>query len=140
MGENEECAEMIQAVGKFYRVSLSGGRQVVTVRDELDCVKNYIRIPNIRYGDTITVKYSVDDRLLDQQVLKLILQPIVENAIHHGINAKYKRERSASRPTVIWTISFFRHRRRKRHKPGENPGHFTRKSRNRTLRLRLQHH
>ncbi len=91
MGENEECAEMIQAVGKFYRVSLSGGRQVVTVRDELDCVKNYIRILNIRYGDTITVKYSVDDRLLDQQVLKLILQPIVENAIHHGINAKYKK-------------------------------------------------
>jgi two-component system sensor histidine kinase YesM len=91
MGENEECAEMIQAVGKFYRVSLSGGRQVVTVRDEIECVKNYVRILNIRYGDTITVKYSVDEELLDCEVLKLILQPIVENAIHHGINAKYEK-------------------------------------------------
>lgn len=91
MGENEECAEMIQAVGKFYRVSLSGGRQFVTVHDEIECVKNYVKILNIRYGGTIAVKYSIEDMLLDQKVLKLILQPIVENAIHHGINAKYEK-------------------------------------------------
>lgn len=82
---------MIQEVGKFYRVSLSGGRQVVTVRDEIECVKSYVRILNIRYGDTITVKYSVAEELMDCEVLKLILQPIVENAIHHGINAKYEK-------------------------------------------------
>ena len=84
-GQKDSCFQMTQALGQFYRNSLNSGRQIVTVQDEIDCVKNYITILNIRYDNKITLECEIQEDVLEWKVLKLILQPIVENAVHHGI-------------------------------------------------------
>lgn len=84
-GQQESCVEMTQALGQFYRNSLNSGKQIVTVRDEVECVKNYVTILNIRYDNKINLECDIQEDILDCRILKLILQPIVENAVHHGI-------------------------------------------------------
>lgn len=81
----DRCFQMTQALGQFYRNSLNSGKQVVTVRDELDCVYNYITILNIRYDNKINLICDVQEEIMDYDILKLVLQPIVENAVYHGI-------------------------------------------------------
>lgn len=88
IGEQEKSFQMTQALGRFYRNSLNSGRQMLYVSEELDIIKNYMTIINIRYDDNIDIVYKVDERLKDALILKLILQPLVENAIHHGMRQK----------------------------------------------------
>ena len=76
---------MTQALGQFYRNSLNSGRQIVTVQDEIDCVKNYVTILNIRYDNKINLECEIQEDILACKILKLVLQPVVENAVHHGI-------------------------------------------------------
>ena len=61
---------------------------MITVREELDIIKSYMTIINIRYNNEISIEYKVDENLLDILMLKLILQPLVENAVHHGMRQK----------------------------------------------------
>ena len=84
-GQQESCIEMTQALGQFYRNSLNSGKQIVTVQDEVECIKNYVTILNIRYDNKINLECEIEEDILDCKILKLILQPIVENAVHHGI-------------------------------------------------------
>ncbi len=84
-GEHEELPRIITSLSGFYRKSLAKGRDVVTVKDEIDHVCYYIEIQNKRYNDAIHVVWSVDDTLLGCPIMKLLLQPIVENAIMHGL-------------------------------------------------------
>lgn len=58
------------------------------MREELDIIKNYMTIINIRYDDKISISYEIEENLLDVLILKLILQPLVENAVHHGMRQK----------------------------------------------------
>jgi two-component system sensor histidine kinase YesM len=76
---------MTQALGSFYRNSLNSGMDFVTIHDEIECIKSYITILNIRYDDKIKMDYEVEEGLLNCKILKLLLQPLVENAVHHGI-------------------------------------------------------
>ena len=84
-GQQESCFQMTQALGQFYRNSLNSGRQIVTVQDEIDCVKNYVTILNIRYDNKINLECEIQDEIFEWKMLKLVLQPVVENAVHHGI-------------------------------------------------------
>jgi two-component system sensor histidine kinase YesM len=84
-GQQESCFRMTQALGQFYRNSLNSGRQIVTVQDEIDCVKNYVTILNIRYDNKINLECEIQDEIFEWKMLKLVLQPVVENAVHHGI-------------------------------------------------------
>jgi len=84
----DSCFKMTQALGQFYRNSLNSGKQIVTVQDELDCVRNYVTILNIRYDNKIRLIFDVQEDILDCNMLKLVLQPIVENAVYHGIRCK----------------------------------------------------
>ena len=77
--------EQMQQLEKDYENS---GCQVITVREELDIIKSYMTIINIRYNNEISIEYKVDENLLDILMLKLILQPLVENAVHHGMRQK----------------------------------------------------
>ena len=61
---------------------------MIPVREELDIVKSYMTIINIRYENEISIRYQVDEKLMDTLMLKLILQPLVENAVHHGLRQK----------------------------------------------------
>lgn len=86
--DNENCLKMTQALGSFYRNSLSSGKDFVTVEDEQNCIDSYITILNIRYEDKIKLLWEIEDGIKQEPILKLILQPIVENAVHHGIRYK----------------------------------------------------
>ncbi|MDR3593919.1 histidine kinase [Clostridium sp.] len=81
----EECTmKMIQALSKFLKVSLSKGSDVISISDEIEHVKSYMDIQKIRNNDLFTYEIYCDPEMLYCKVLKLILQPIVENAIKHG--------------------------------------------------------
>ncbi len=86
--EAEEIRTIVGALSKFYRLSLGGGEDTVTVRDELEHVKTYVQIQNLRYEDNIKLIVDVPPALQGCQMLKLVIQPLVENAISHGIMLK----------------------------------------------------
>lgn len=81
----DECTmKMIQALSKFLRVSLSKGSDVISISDEIEHVKSYMDIQKIRNNDLFSYEVACDEEILYCKILKLILQPIVENAIKHG--------------------------------------------------------
>jgi len=81
----EEIALMVSALSKFYRISLSGGKDIVTLKEAVELVKDYLTIQNIRFKGKISYYFDISDELMRYRVPKLILQPIVENSIYHGI-------------------------------------------------------
>jgi two-component system, sensor histidine kinase YesM len=83
-----DISQMIQSLSKFYKLSLSNGRDIVTIRDELEHVELYVQIQNKRYKNRIILILDVEKEILDCKIPKLLLQPIVENAIIHGIFEK----------------------------------------------------
>lgn len=87
MGEMDEVVRIVDALGIYYRLSLGRGREVVTVGDEVEMVRQYLAIQQIRYGDMFTFSCLPDERAASQPILKLVLQPLVENALYHGIRA-----------------------------------------------------
>lgn len=86
----DNCFKMTQALGSFYRNSLNSGLDFIAVEEEIKCIENYITILNIRYENKINLTYEVEDGLNQCRILKLLLQPLVENAVHHGIKANEK--------------------------------------------------
>lgn len=85
MGNGDKVASRaILYLSDFYRITLSKGKQDITIREELNLLESYLKIQRMRFDDSIEVEYELDESLLDVHVVKLTLQPIVENAIHHG--------------------------------------------------------
>lgn len=79
---------MTSALAKLFRLSISKGKQFIPIASEIEHVKNYLQIQKMRYGDKLQYEIHIPDTLTEYITLKLLLQPIVENAIYHGI--KYK--------------------------------------------------
>lgn len=84
---NEEAAFMISQLAKLFRISLSKGRTVIPVRDELQHARSYMNIQKIRYKNTFSVEFQVDPSIEDCCTVKLILQPLLENAINYGVSS-----------------------------------------------------
>lgn len=84
-GKNEEVVTMITSLSRFFRVSLSKGNNVIPIRDELAHIRNYLIIQNIRFKNKFEFEIQASDGVMELRTLKLLLQPIVENAIYHGI-------------------------------------------------------
>lgn len=84
MGENQVASQMVGNLSSFFRLSLSKGRELITIRDEVEHLKSYIAIQQVRY-DQLTYDLYIDDDILDNSIVKLTLQPLVENAIYHGL-------------------------------------------------------
>lgn len=84
---NEEVGEMTVALGKLMRFSLSG-RTFITMREEVESLKNYFRIQKMRYSDKLNLEISVPKELMDIYLPKLLIQPIAENAIVHMASKK----------------------------------------------------
>jgi two-component system sensor histidine kinase YesM len=84
----EEVYDAIETLGSFYRKFLSKGSQTITLDDEISIVKNYIKLQRLRYDDMFEDEYDIQEGLGSVMVLKLILQPLVENSIYHGIRLK----------------------------------------------------
>lgn len=76
---------MINAFSKYFRLSLSKGRDVVTLHDELELIQAYIGIMQKRFSNITTININIEDNLMECLIPKLSLQPLVENALNHGI-------------------------------------------------------
>ena len=83
--KNEEAAFMITQLAKLFRISLSKGHTIISIRDELQHAQSYMNIQKIRYKNKFEVVFDIDPEILDHCVVKLVLQPILENAINYGI-------------------------------------------------------
>lgn len=85
-GRSEEAIEMVSALARLFRISISKGRNIITVREELEHVRNYLIIQKMRFKNKFTHEIVADEEALTHRTVKLILQPLVENAIHHAID------------------------------------------------------
>lgn len=83
---NDEAAFMISQLAKLFRISLSQGHTIISVRDELQHAKSYMNIQRIRYKDAFSVTFDVDPDLEKYCAVKLTLQPILENSINYGVD------------------------------------------------------
>lgn len=81
----EEISIISNALGKYFRISLSRGREIILVREELEHVKNYLEIQKIRYKNQLTFTIDAPEELMELEIPKLVLQPLAENALYHGI-------------------------------------------------------
>lgn len=83
--KNKEVEQMIIALSKFFRMSITDEMNLVSLENEIEHVKSYLTIQQIRYSHGFSYDFSIEDQMLKFNVLKLSLQPLVENALIHGI-------------------------------------------------------
>lgn len=88
MDGNTEVSEMIKSLAAYYRICLSKGHDVITLREEVAHVANYLYIQQMRYGEMLSYEISDTKGVEEVQIPKLTLQPLVENSIYHGIKVK----------------------------------------------------
>ncbi len=81
----EQAVKVVIALARFFRISLSKGKSIITLGDELEHVRNYLMIQQMRYKNKFTYSIEAPEELLGLASLKLMLQPMVENAIYHGM-------------------------------------------------------
>lgn len=88
--KSKQVIEIVRALSSFFRITLSKGKDWISIRDEIAHITSYLTIQKIRYRDILDFNVEVSDDILDYKILKLTLQPLVENSLYHGI--KNKRE------------------------------------------------
>lgn len=86
--KNDNISKVATALSSFYRTTLNKGSSVTTVAGELNNIQAYIEIQQYTHSNSFDVEYDIDERLLEYNMPNLILQPIVENAIEHGVDVK----------------------------------------------------
>jgi len=84
----DQVIEIVRSLSSFFRIALSKGKDWISLRKELEHVESYLKIQKMRYQDILDYEFEVDQSLLDSTILKLTLQPLVENALYHGIKTK----------------------------------------------------
>lgn len=84
----DDIVEIVSALSTLFRIGLSKGKEMIEVREEIEHIKSYLVIQKARYEDKIKYEIEVDESALHLKVIKLILQPLVENAIYHGIKER----------------------------------------------------
>ncbi|WP_238860471.1 sensor histidine kinase [Clostridium sp. YIM B02569] len=88
MGRNDKASEMCAALSKFYMIGLSGGRDIIYVSEEIEHIRNYLKIQQMRYDKEFEFYINISEDIMNEKMLILTLQPIIENAIYHGIKGK----------------------------------------------------
>lgn len=84
LGETQKVTEMVKGLAKFYRLTLNEGHVYISLGKELEQVETYLEIQRVKYADSFTVYMDIDPDVKDIQVIKLILQPFVENIFKHA--------------------------------------------------------
>lgn len=91
MNQTKEASKMLDALSSFYRIGLSKGKNNITVQEELEHVENYLLLQHFRYPDLFDYVIDCDPQILQCRIPKMSLQPLVENAIYHGIRMHHGR-------------------------------------------------
>lgn len=105
-----EISAVVQSLAKFYKLSLSKGHEVITINDEITHVTLYVSIQNMRFENKILFRTDIDEEILNYSIIKITLQPLVENSILHGI---LEKENSGNlvitgrmeKETIVLTVS-----------------------------------
>lgn len=87
-GEKDEVIQLTSALSDFFRISLSSGADWIPISQERKHIEGYLKIQQTRYRDIMKYEINIPDEMGDYYILKLLLQPLVENAIYHGIKIK----------------------------------------------------
>ena len=88
MAGQEEISQMAQLLSTFYRTTLNKGKNITTVKGEWDNTCSYVQIQNLMHSGKMRVETRIDPEMLEYEMLNLLLQPLVENSIYHGIREK----------------------------------------------------
>lgn len=83
-----EAARVVKKLANYYKNSLSSSEEIISLETEVQIIEDYLELQNIRYGDMFTYKICVDEEIMSASIPKLTLQPLIENAIYHGL--KYR--------------------------------------------------
>ncbi|WP_141504276.1 sensor histidine kinase [Paenibacillus luteus] len=86
-----DISEMVSALGNLLRLSLNQGKEITTLRREIEQVKAYVSIEQARMGQVVRILYSCEEDALDMPFLRLLLQPLVENAIQHSVRDNFDK-------------------------------------------------
>ena len=84
-GNQDQVVSMVGSLSSFFKSSLNKGKEIVSLRDELSHVRSYLEIQQIRYQDILSYEIDVPKELLEYSIPKITIQPVVENALYHGI-------------------------------------------------------
>ncbi len=85
-GRNEDAVEMVNALARLFRISISRGHELIPIEKELQHAQSYLHIQNFRYKNQFQYTFNVDETCLQYYCNKITLQPIIENAIYHGMD------------------------------------------------------
>ncbi len=85
--DREKAVEMVSALAKFFRISISKGHELITIENEIEHAKNYLIIQKFRYSNQFAFHFDIEEGVLSYYCNKIILQPLIENAIIHGMDA-----------------------------------------------------
>jgi two-component system, sensor histidine kinase YesM len=88
LGENERAIDVTSCLARFFRIGISRGSEVIPIRTEIEYLETYLTIQKTRYKDKLDYEIAFQPELYDCRILKLLVQPLVENAIYHGIKNK----------------------------------------------------
>jgi two-component system sensor histidine kinase YesM len=86
--KTDQVIEIVSALSKFFRISLSKGNDWITIGEEIERTRSYLTIQRMRYRDIMDFTIEAEEGVANYTILKLILQPLVENALYHGIKNK----------------------------------------------------
>ena len=99
-GKNQEVVTMTSSLARLLRRTISNEQELVTIAEEIDCTEAYLTIQKMRYKDKLEYEIELEDGIGREKIVKLVLQPLVENAIYHGI--KYKEGRGLIQIRVFY--------------------------------------
>ena len=97
MGLNQDASAMITALSNYFRISISKGKEIISLEEEFTHIRNYLFIQEMRYGDHFEYTVELDDSLKSYHIIKLTLQPLIENAIYHGVKQIRRKGKIAVR-------------------------------------------
>lgn len=95
-GEQKKVVSMVGNLSEFFRTSLNQGKDIISIREEIQHVRSYLEIQQVRYQDILKYEIQVPKELNKYMIPKITIQPLVENALYHGI----KNKRGPGRITV----------------------------------------
>ncbi len=87
-GKQEQVVSMVESLSEFFRTSLNQGKDIISIKEELQHVRSYLEIQQVRYRDILEYEIQVDEELHSYLIPKITIQPLVENALYHGIKNK----------------------------------------------------